>query len=33
MNRYFRFYTMDIEAREDMLDQVERLTELPLLLS
>ena len=32
MNRYFRFYTMDIDAREAMLDSVERLTELPLLL-
>ena len=32
MNRYFRFYTMDIETREAMLDRMERLTELPLLL-
>ena len=32
MNRYFRFYRMDIEAREAMLDRMERLTELPLLL-
>ena len=32
MNRYFRFYIMDIEAREAMLDRMERLTELPLLL-
>ena len=32
MNRYFRFYTMDFDAREAMLDSVERLTELPLLL-
>ena len=32
MNRYFRFYRMDIEAREAMLVRMERLTELPLLL-
>ena len=28
MNRYFRFYTMDIDAREAMLVRLERLTEL-----
>ena len=32
MNRYFRFYTMDIDTREAMLVRIERLTELPLLL-
>ncbi len=32
MNRYFRFYTMDVETREAMLDRIERMTELPLLL-
>ena len=32
MNRYLPFNTMDVEAREAMLDRIERLTELPLLL-
>ena len=32
MNRYFRFYTMEIETREAVLDRMERLTEVPLLL-
>ena len=32
MNRFLIFRTMNIEAREAMLQRVERLTELPLLL-
>ena len=32
MNRFLIFRTMDIKAREAMLQRVERLTELPLLL-
>ncbi len=32
MTRNFRFYIMDVEARESMLLRLERLTELPLLL-
>ena len=28
MNRYFRFYTMDIDAREALLDRIERLTDV-----
>ncbi len=32
MNRFIIFRTMDVQAREAMLQRVERLTELPLLL-
>ena len=32
MNRFLIFRTMDVQAREAMLQRVERLTELPLLL-
>ena len=32
MNTYFRFRSLDMQAREAMLGRLERLTELPLLL-